>query len=192
MELFRYNPNKLDYEKIKPSSYVKFGLLLLCITFITGWSVTPKPVLKTLTPEEKLIVVREYNGFSEEKLIQQIKDLNFKFPYIVLAQTYQETGHYKSKIFKENNNLCGMKEARIRTNLAKGTRYGHAFYDDWRDSLIDYALYSSSYLTNIKTEGEYFGYLQQYYAEDPQYVERLKSLIKKYKLKSKFTNANSK
>ena len=136
--------------------------------------------------EEKIIVVREYNGFTEKALIQKIKSLNFKFPYIILAQSYQETGRYKSTIFRENNNLFGMKEAVLRTNLAQGTNRGHAIYDTWQDSVIDYALYSATYLSDIKTEGEYFEYLRQNYAEDKSYVTRLKALIKKNDLKSKF------
>lgn len=39
---------------------------------------------------------------------------------------------------------------------------------------------------DIKTEGEYFEYLRQNYAEDKSYVTRLKALIKKNDLKSKF------
>jgi flagellum-specific peptidoglycan hydrolase FlgJ len=139
-----------------------------------------------LTPEEKLIIIREYNGFTKEALEDKIKSLNFKFPYIILAQSIQETGNYKSTIFRENNNLFGMKEAVLRTNLAKGTNRGHAYYDTWQDSLIDYALYSATYLSDIKTEGEYFEYLRQNYAEDKSYVTRLKALIKKNDLKSKF------
>jgi flagellum-specific peptidoglycan hydrolase FlgJ len=79
-----------------------------------------------------------------------------------------------------------MKEAALRANLATGTNRGHALYDNWQDSVVDYALYYSTYLYDIKTEGEYFEYLRQNYAEDPTYVERLKSLIKKENLKSKF------
>jgi hypothetical protein len=54
------------------------------------------------------------------------------------------------------------------------------------DSVIDYALYSATYLSDIKTEGEYFEYLRQNYAEDKSYVTRLKALIKKNNLKAKF------
>jgi flagellum-specific peptidoglycan hydrolase FlgJ len=79
-----------------------------------------------------------------------------------------------------------MKEAKSRATLAKGTNRGHAYYASWQESLYDYALFYSTYLYDIKTEGEYFGYLEQYYAEDPTYVQRLKALIKKNDLKSKF------
>jgi hypothetical protein len=79
-----------------------------------------------------------------------------------------------------------MKQAVVRNNIAKGTNRGHAYYDCWQDSVIDYALYSATYLSDIKTEGEYFEYLRQNYAEDKSYVTRLKALISKRGLKSKF------
>jgi uncharacterized FlgJ-related protein len=183
---YKFNQDTLEFQRVKPSTYVKVGSLVLAVATIIGFSSSPRAVLKDLTPEEKIIVVREYNGFTQKALIEKIKSLNFKFPYIILAQSYQETGHYSSTIFRENNNLFGMKEAVLRTNLAKGTNRGHAYYDTWQDSLIDYALYSATYLSDIKTEGEYFEYLRQNYAEDKSYVTRLKALIKKNNLKAKF------
>lgn len=183
---YKFNQDTLEFQRVKPSTYIKGGLLVLAVTIIVGFSSSPRPVLKNLTPEEKLIVVREYNGFTEKALIEKIKSLNFKFPYIILAQSYQETGHYKSTIFLECKNLFGMKQAKSRATLAKGTNRGHAYYDSWQESLYDYALFYSTYLYDIKTEGEYYGYLEQYYAEDKTYVERLKKLISKRNLKSKF------
>ena len=47
-------------------------------------------------------------------------------------------------------------------------------------------LYFTAHTYMILTEGEYFGYLEQYYAEDPTYVQRLKQMIKKQDLKNKF------
>ena len=82
--------------------------------------------------------------------------------------------------------MFGMREAAQRANLAKGTNRNHAYYDNWQDSLLDYALYYSTYLYDIKTEGEYFEYLRQNYAEDRTYVDRLKDIIKKRNLKSVF------
>jgi uncharacterized FlgJ-related protein len=60
------------------------------------------------------------------------------------------------KIFVENNNLFGMKEARVRLNLAKGTQYGHAYYDDWKESVSQIMLYGIQRLhTNVKTRINY-------------------------------------
>lgn len=183
---YKFNQDALEFEKVKTGSFVKAGLIVVAVVMLIGFGVAPRATVKNLTPEEKLIVVREYNDFSEAKLISKIKELNFRFPHIILAQSYQETGRFKSPIFKENHNLFGMKEAVLRVNLAKGTNRGHAYYEDWQSSVVDYALYYATYLSDIKTEGEYFEYLRQNYAEDPGYVERLKALISKGNLKGKF------
>jgi uncharacterized FlgJ-related protein len=184
---YKFNKETLDFEKTKLSDKSLIGLgAVVGLLLIFGFTTNPANNVKNLSQEEKLIVIREYNEFSEAKLINKIKELNFRFPHIILAQSYQETGHYKSGIFLENNNLFGMKEAKLRSNLAKGTNRGHAYYATWQESVIDYALYYSTYLTDIKTEGEYFEYLKQNYAEDPTYVQRLKALISKRDLKSKF------
>ena len=184
--MYRFNQDKLEYEKINIFlTPIRTLLLFVSLFILMGFAFKPDPI-KEFSREEKLIVIREYNGFSEKALIEKLSSINFRFPYIILAQSYQETGHYKSNIFKVNNNLFGMKQAELRASLAKGTKNGHAYYDAWQDSVIDYALFYSTYLYDIKTEGEYFEYLKQNYAADPNYVERLKEMIKRYHLKEKF------
>ena len=184
---YKFNQETLMFEPTKISNKaVKIVSVMLGLVLILGFTQNPTMEVKNLSQEEKLIVIREYNEFSETKLIEKIKQLNFKFPHIILAQSYQETGHYKSGIFLENNNLFGMKEAQLRVNLAKGTNRNHAYYDSWQDSVDDYAMFYATYLSDIKTEGEYFEYLKQNYAEDPTYVQRLKALIQKRNLKEKF------
>ena len=112
--------------------------------------------------------------------------LNIKFPHIVLAQAKLESGNYSSKIFKENHNLFGMKEARVRIHTSKGTQFNHAYYSHWKESVYDYAFYQCRYLSGIRSESEYFSYLGASYAEDTEYVSKLKRMIEKEELKSKF------
>ena len=184
---YKFNEQTLLFEKTKVSKTVLVGVGVAVGLLLTlGFTTNPANKVKSLSTEEKLIVVREYNEFSEGRLIEKIKQLNFRFPHIILAQSYQETGHYKSGIFLENNNLFGMKQAQIRVTLAKGTNRNHAYYDSWQDSVNDYAMFYATYLSDLKTEGEYFEYLKQNYAEDPTYVQRLKALIQKRNLKNKF------
>jgi len=184
---YKFNEQTLLPEKVKLTnkSLLGFGAAV-GLLLVFGFTSNPANEVQNLSQEEKLIVVREYNEFSETKLIEKITELNFKYPYIILAQAKLESGHFKSTIFVENNNMFGMKEAKLRANLAKGTNRGHAYYETWQESVIDYALYYSSYLRSIKTEGEYFEYLRQNYAEDLTYVQRLKQIISKQDLKSKF------
>jgi uncharacterized FlgJ-related protein len=184
---YKFNKETLDFEKTKLTNKTLTGLgAAVGLLLIFGFTSNPANKVENLSQEERLIVIREYSGFSEEKLIEKITELNFRYPHIILAQAKLESGHFKSTIFLENNNMFGMKEAKLRANLAKGTNRGHTYYETWQESVIDYALYYSSYLRSINTEGEYFEYLKQNYAEDPTYVQRLKQIIKKEELKSKF------
>jgi uncharacterized FlgJ-related protein len=184
---YKFNKETLDFEKTKLTNKTLTGLgAAVGLLLIFGFTSNPANKVENLSQEERLIVIREYSGFSESKLIEKIDQLNFRYPHIILAQAKLESGHFKSTIFLENNNMFGMKEAKLRANLAKGTNRGHAYYDTWQDCILDYALYYSTYLSDIRTEGEYFEYLRQNYAEDPTYVQRLKQIIKKQDLKSKF------
>ena len=97
-----------------------------------------------------------------------------------------ETGNYTSKVFKEGNNLFGMREAKQRITTAKGTENNHAYYHTWYESVLDYSFYQCRYLSNIITEEQYYDYLNQSYAEDPNYIKQIKNIIIKNNLKSKF------
>jgi uncharacterized FlgJ-related protein len=184
---YKFNEETLLSEKVNVTNKTLIGLgAAVGLLLVFGFTSNPANKAQNLSQEDKLIVIREYNEFSENKLIEKITELNFRYPHIILAQAKLESGHFKSTIFLENNNMFGMKEAKLRANLAKGTNRGHAYYETWQESVIDYALYYSSYLRSINTEGEYFEYLRQNYAEDPTYVQRLKQIISKQDLKSKF------
>lgn len=131
-------------------------------------------------------VKKPENEFSEDKLIELLKDLNVKYPHIVLAQAKLETGHFKSKIFNENNNLFGMKEARVRIHTAKGTKNNHAYYDNWVESVYDYAFYQSTYHSDKKNEKQYYKGLDKSYAESKNYSDALKRIIEREKLDEVF------
>jgi len=120
--------------------------------------------------------------FSQDNLITKIKDMNIKYPHIVLAQSQLETGGFKSNIFKNNHNLFGMKEARSRVKLALGTKSNHAYYNTWVESLYDYAFMYCRYLGKINNEEEYYDYLGRVYAEDSLYVPKLKKLAENNKI----------
>lgn len=181
-----------DSLEIKPlSSFYYLKITGICITlFICGvisgiyYIKDNKEIL--LSNEEKLIIIQEYNQFTEQKLIDKLKELNVKFPYIAFAQAKLETGNFTSKVFRENNNLFGMREAKQRITTAKGTEHNHAYYHTWYESVLDYSFYQCRYLSNIQTEEQYFQYLGQSYAENPNYVSILKSMIVKERLKIKF------
>jgi uncharacterized FlgJ-related protein len=188
--IFKINPDTLELQ-----SFSVFGKIITIVTAVSiilgsaslyiGYNLG-RNTLISLTDEEKLIIIQEHNKFNEDKLIDKLKELNVNFPYIALAQAKLETGNYTSKIFRESNNLFGMKEAKSRITTAKGTQFNHAYYESWTESVYDFAFHQCRYLPNIKTEEQYFQYLGQNYAEDPNYINRLKDIINKENIKSKF------
>tara|TARA_R100000081_G_C4743437_1_gene130255 strand:- start:209 stop:769 length:561 start_codon:yes stop_codon:yes gene_type:complete len=185
MKLYKYNSDRLKYESVNyPQIFLKIALAYFTIFLFLG--LTNPPKVEYITDTEKVLIVEEMNQFSEEALIEEISRLNFKFPHIVLAQSILETGYYESKIFKENNNLFGMKEARVRVNLAEGTQYGHAYYNNWKESVMDYALWYSTYAYKCNTEKQLYKLLDRQYAEASAYVSSLQHVIKINNLKEKF------
>jgi uncharacterized FlgJ-related protein len=192
-ELFYYCSKELRYKKINKIKIIVPTLSLLVIFLLLVWVTNSKTknndILSLPTFESNITVVNindTLNDFSEEKLIELLLSLNVKFPHIVLAQAKLESGHYSSKIYKENHNLFGMKEAVVRIHTSKGTQFSHAYYDNWRESVYDYAFYQSSYLSTLKTEEEYYVYLAKSYAEADNYVKLLKSIVITEKLKEQF------
>ena len=160
------------------------SIFLFKLLFIPSISLKEVPSLKS--KYEKVCIAEVQNNFTEEKFINKIKQLNLNYPHIVYAQAMLESGNFTSKIFKENNNMFGMKQARVRINLAKSTQYNHAYFETWEDCLLDFAFHRATYFSKLKTEQDYYNYLGKYYAEDPSYISKLKSMVNKHKLKNKF------
>lgn len=121
----------------------------------------------------------------EDSIAYEIKRLEFKYPHIVLAQAKQESAHFSSKLFVNNNNMFGMKMPTRRPTTAVRQKSSYAYYDTWVHSIIDQKIYYTLYLEH-KTEDQVYAYLSKYYAEDPNYVKSLKRIIQKEKLKEKF------
>ena len=188
-KLFIYKPDNLELIRVQKW---RIGLLMFYFLFLVGgffYLLGRYMSLESLSDFEKEVLIvnlKNKNDFSEESFIEMLQDLNVKYPYIVLAQARIESGHYSSRIFKENHNLFGMKQANRRINTAEGTQYGHAFYQTWRESVYDYAFYQSRYLSSATTEEEYYYIIGKSYAEDPKYISKLKNEVQKNNLKSKF------
>lgn len=187
---YKWNSKMLQYDKVcmKKSSLIIIGIVIaiLSIGYLFGYFTKKESIVKEFTETEQIVMIQEVDTFSQTALVQMLKDLNVKYPYIVLAQSIVETGHWNSRIFYENHNLFGMKEARRRITTAEGTARNHAYYNHWRESVYDYAFYQCRYLGRIESEAAYFEYLAASYAEAPNYVGSLKATIKNENLKDLF------
>ena len=192
--LYTYCKESLKYKKVtlKTFHYAYFVALL-----VTGYVVLTAMVvgakedgfqegLEQPAETELVVLEADEDQFSQEALVEELKALNVRFPHIILAQAILETGYYDSRIYHENHNLFGMKEAKARATTAKGTQLGHAYYDHWKESVTDYALYQAAYLNKLRTEKKYLNYLEKNYAEAKNYDVMLTEIINRHNLKELF------
>jgi len=180
--IYKFDKETLNYKRVTG----KIALIMLAVGCLVSGLMAFLTInkindVKYISEETKSIILKERDEFTQEKLKAYIIELNIKYPHIVMAQAQIETGYFKSQIFKENNNLFGMKVATKRPTTNKGQENNHAYYDSWKESVIDYAFYSAQYLSDIKTEKEYLEYLRQNYAEDTAYVNKIIRIINKEK-----------
>ena len=188
-----YNKRNLAFEKIS----FKNLFYILLVTFTVAAIFMKMALVKAhdkafieasaIPIEEGFYTVEtEADTFSQEALVKELKRLNVRFPEIILAQSILETGHFSSRIFIENNNLFGMKQARARSTTAAGTQLGHAFYDHWKQSVMDYALFQNAYMNKLRKEKTYLKYLDKNYAEAENYDKKLLQIIEREKLTELF------
>lgn len=120
-----------------------------------------------------LLIGNAIKAQTKEELLDYMEMLGVKHKKIVLKQVLLETGNLTSDIYKENNNLFGMKEAHQRQTTALGTNRGHAYYVNWKSSIIDYLLWQRKYFKG----GDYYEFLEGYgYAQSENYIDKLKEI----------------
>lgn len=176
-----HNSNTLEQKLI---SNKKIFLILLwliifpsyMIGFFVGSLDKHPNIIEKLVYTDKVLVQKYNEPFSENALKTLIKKLKIRHSDIVFIQATIESGHFNSPVFHENNNLFGMRLPGGRVTTATGENLKHAVYDTWQESVIDYAIWQSTFLKN-KSRKEYLNYLHANYAENKNYV----SLINKMK-----------
>ena len=128
-KIFIYDSESVTFRNIKTRSYIKVGTYLLgtfIVLFILGWFTgTNKYIINKITHKTEVTDTLMIHGetFSEEALVNLMRNSNIKYPHIVLAQAKLESGGFKSKIFKQNHNMFGMRLPKQRpTTDRKSTR----------------------------------------------------------------------
>jgi hypothetical protein len=179
--MYKYCKQSLDFKKINIYKIVTIIVGLLFLSSFTSYMVGTSGKTQYIDRDrENLVMVlndQENSSFTPQQLYDYIKELNIKYPDIVFAQAVLESGNFKSAIFRSNHNLFGMKEAGKRIRTCKGTEMNHAYYDNWKQSVLDYAFYQASYLNDIKTPEQYLDYLDNNYAEIGNYKNRVNQVI---------------
>lgn len=146
-------------------------VLLAGLSYIGGLYFAP---VRTAEATESKVSVSG-DEFNEANLLAFMKKLKIKYPETVLSQARLETGNFTSDIFKENHNLFGMKVAEKRPTSAIGENRNHALYRNWKDSVIDYALFQSFIIAKLKDNNNeaYREYIQKFYSETSDYLKRI-------------------
>lgn len=180
---FYFDTNEHKFKRMN-GWFLLVVFMFSTITFCIGWKIAEKNELekvKNYENEEKLIIIKNGDKFSEDKLILFIKELNFKWPEIVYAQAIIESGEkFDSDVNIQNNNYFGMKKANVRVNVQTGENIEHATYMNWRMSVLDFGLYYATYLSDFKTKSEYYNYIEKMYSTTPGYVTKVMALEKEY------------
>jgi len=122
-------------------------------------------------------IVTEVISFSELNVYKQLLKIGIAYPDVVLAQAKIETGNFTSKIFIENNNMFGMKLPERRRTTAIGEQHNHAKYTSWIQSIIDYKLWQDKMIHRAPTKSSYLAYLKRNYAQDKNYIRKIKQII---------------
>lgn len=131
-----------------------------------------KQVEKTTCLEEKIDIDCFKDNLEKHKV---------KFSHIVLAQAILESSNFKSQLFRSNKNCFGMKISSKRLSFAENTYdYGaYAKYESVEDCILDYKCFQLQNALFITTDAEYFKLLSSIYAQDDNYISKLKQIIKK-------------
>lgn len=118
-----------------------------------------------------------------KNLYSKILEYNIKFPDVVFAQAVLETGHFRSKLFQNSNNLFGMKLPRKRETVAVGkTQGGYAKFDNWESSVYDYSLWQN-YIFSKNGEiskTDYLKILDKIYSESKGYSNKVLKIINQH------------
>jgi hypothetical protein len=96
------------------------------------------------------------------------------YPDILLKQAKIESGDYKSNVFKNSNNLYGMKRVGLRNSTQRGTYNGYGVYDNWCLSVLDRMLWDIFRFDNEKPSEEEYLKAMRIYAEDTDYIRKIK------------------
>lgn len=168
--VFKYDPvTLLEYKTFRIR---KIWILVSALVVLMMISLPIKSLVRL--PKNFNVIGKYVPAFSEDALLDSLKEWNVYFPELVLKQMKLETGNFSSTLFKEANNLMGMTYPGKRVTTATGKykigKYTYAAYDNWVESAKDYAIFQKIFFT----EKYYKLFLNNSnYAEDTSYAIKL-------------------
>lgn len=119
-----------------------------------------------ITRIERLVIEKPVDDLplTDSAIVHELTSMGCVLPSVALAQMKIETGHFKSRICRENKNIAGIRTS--KSTYVSGMKNGHCSYNTYRDCLRDYVRIQNRYLAKI--DGKY--------AEDPNYIESIRAI----------------
>lgn len=149
----------------------------ICLYFLYSYCID-RPYSRPKTDRIELSMDYPSNELNRENVYAEIMICDIKFSSIVLAQALLETRYFASYNCLTRNNLFGMTGGKKTPDNI----HGFKIYDHWRHSVLDYKIWQKKRLTDECYD--YYKFLVDWkYAEDPRYIEKLKSIEVKVVIK---------
>lgn len=145
---------------------IAYGVVGILLGIMLGLALSPK---ESESPNIEIvpdIVWRcDHFALNKENVYRELLIQKVDFPEIVLAQAMLETGNFKSYGCLTRNNLFGLRK--------KDGNY--MSFEHWTFSVAAYKMYIQKY---SHPPNDYYQYLQDLgYAEDPNYITKLKQIV---------------
>ena len=102
----------------------------------------------------------------QEGLMEALEYYEVKHPQIVYAQAILETGHFKSNVCLNYNNLFGLYDSKNKDYY----KFNH-----WTESIVAYKEWIQK---KYQPPNNYYAFLEEInYANDKEYISTLKSIV---------------
>ena len=151
-----------------------FNIMFSCAIAVLGVSIYHlRCSMENIKPPEieAVHIVNEeqpdfFSKSPQEGLIEALEYYGVKHPEIVYAQAILETGHFRSKVYRECNNLFGLYNSRTKSYYK---------FDHWSESVVAYLNFIQD---RYKPPNDYYKFLSDIgYAEDPHYINKVKRIV---------------
>lgn len=144
------------------------GILMISIVFAAGYFL--HHLIHSNQEQEEIILLPEHPFYlldevNEEVLYNTLKHYDFPSPAIITAQAVLESGNFKSRLCKNNNNLFGLYNSRTMSYYK---------FDSWISCVFAYKQFI---LNKYNSEEDYYEFLNRIgYAEDSLYENKVRKL----------------
>ena len=151
-----------------------FNIIFSCAIAVLGVSIYHlRCSMENIKPPEIEVVhiVNEgqpdfFNKLPQEGLMEALEYYEVKYPQIVYAQAVLETGHFKSNVCLNYNNLFGLYDSKNKDYY----KFNH-----WAESIVAYKEWIQK---KYQPPNNYYVFLESIsYASDKEYISILKSIV---------------